>query len=872
MKKPATPRPPGWAHKLLTRITAPHLLEELEGDLEEMFRMRLRQHGYRKAQLFYLLDILLLVHPRLWRRKPSPYPKPVYTQKLYLDMLTHHLLLAYRSSLRYKSSFVVNLVGLSTGLACAMLIYLWVSDEMGIDKFHAKGDRLYQALLNRQLTDQVVTEHATPAPLAEALVHEMPQVAHAVATTAGIQMPLFTLTAGNKNVKAAGQFAGRDYFKMFSYPLVQGDENQVLRDKNAIVLSESLARKLFNTSQNIIGKAVVFQQEQTYLVSGVFADVPASSSDQFDFLLSFEVFKDLMGPGATNWGNTGPRTFVLLREGVDLQGFNAAIRGLIKAKDNAANTEVFLRPYRDKYLYDTYENGRLAGGRIAYVKLFSIIAFFILLIAASNFMNLSTAKASRRVKEIGIKKALGSGRGTLMGQFLGESLGMAFLSGLVALLLVVLLLPEFNQITGKRLVLRFDTRLIAGAVGITAFTGLLAGIYPAIYLSGFSPSAVLKGKLPQRPGEGWVRQGLVVLQFALSVVFIVAVTVVYQQVQFIQSRNLGYSKDNLIYFGVEGSVKEKLEPFLSAVKNLPGVVNASSGAHSFLGQQSSTTGLEWEGKNPEDLTQFEVVQVNYDMLQTLGIGMSGGRAFSREFGTDSTRIIFNEAAIKAMGMKEPVGKTVRLWGEERQIVGVSKNFHFQSLHEAVKPLFFILAPGATWNVMVKMEVGKEKETLSRLGAFYREFNPGFVFDYQFLDTDYQALYAAEKRVSVLSKYFAGLAILISCLGLYGLAAFTAQRRRKEIGIRKVLGLNEMGIVYLLVGSFTRIVAVAIGIALPLSYLLTSRWLADFAYKIDLQWWYFVGAGGVVLLVSWLTVGFQAVKAALVNPVTTLKSE
>jgi ABC-type antimicrobial peptide transport system permease subunit len=260
------------------------------------------------------------------------------------------------------------------------------------------------------------------------------------------------------------------------------------------------------------------------------------------------------------------------------------------------------------------------------------------------------------------------------------------------------------------------------------------------------------------------------------------------------------------------------------------------------------------------------------MLQTLGIGISQGRAFSRDFGTDSTKIIFNEAAIKAMGIKEPVGKTIRLWGQERQIVGVSKNFHFQSLHEEVKPLFFILMPQATWNVMVKIEAGKEKQTLSRLREFYGQFNPGFVFDYQFLDTDYQALYAAEQRVAVLSKYFAGLAILISCLGLYGLAAFTAQRRRKEISIRKVLGLGEMGIVYLLVGGFTRVLAVAIGIALPVSYLLSSRWLADFAYKIDLQWWYFAGAGVLVLLISWLTVGFQAVKAALVNPVTTLKSE
>ncbi|WP_161888539.1 ABC transporter permease [Pontibacter russatus] len=784
-------------------------------------------------------------------------------------MFRHSLLLIYRNFKRFRSTFFINLLGLSTGLACTLLIYLWVSDEVSMDKFHEKDGQLFQVMTNHDNSGGIVTWEVGPGLLAEALAEELPEVAYAVSSS-GIP-DKFTISAEENHINAAGQFVGEDFFNIFSYRLIQGNKSQVLADKNAIVLSESLAQKLFGTTQNVVGRTLewqILQFRKPVVVTGVFKDVPPASSEQFDFLVSFEEFKDMLGSGL-HWDNHNAKAYLLLQEGTDAGQFNRKITGFIKSKLPASNVTVFIRPYSDKYLYGTYENGVQAGGRIAYVKLFSLIAVFILVIACINFMNLSTAKASRRIKEVGIKKAMGASRESLVLQYMGESMLMAFASLILALVLAELSLATFNQITGKQLVLSFDTHFVLAALGITLITGLLAGSYPALYLSGFKPATVLRGKLDSLGGELWARKGLVVFQFTLSIILIVAVLVIYKQIEYVQTKNLGYNKDNIVYFNAEGSVQEKLETFLSEVRKVPGVVNASSGG-SIITDVGSTIGLSWPGKNPEEDVAFQVLSVNYDMIETLGIQVKAGRAFSRKFATDTARIIVNDAAVKAMGMQDPVGKAVNLWGEDKKIVGVVKDFHFQSLHEHVKPLLFRLESDKAMKVMAKIEAGKEKETLDQLQQLYKAYNPGFVLDYRFLNEDYQQLYAAERRVAVLSRYFAGLAILISCLGLFGLAAFTAERRLKEIGVRKVLGASEFNIVYLLSSDFTKLVLASILAALPLSFLLVKYWLDNFAYRIDLEAWYFISAGLAALLIAWFTVGMQAIKAARINTVQCLK--
>lgn len=789
-------------------------------------------------------------------------------------MFRYNLILIYRNFKRFKSSFFINLIGLATGIASVLMIYLWVNDELHIDKFHENDEQLFQVMENRVNANGILTSQTNSGPMGKALKEDMPEVAYSASVVPSGE---HILSSGEQDIKGTGQYAGEDYFKMFSYPLLQGNEAQVLIDKNGIVISRDLAFRLFGTSENAMGKAVEIDHDEQFMISGVFENIPSRSSVQFDFVLPYDKFTE-GNDWATSWGNTGPQTYLMLKDGADAVQFNAKIADYIKVKNNYSREEMhrtpFIAPYSERYLYGKYENGELVGGRIDYVKLFSVIAIFILAIACINFMNLSTAKASRRIKEVGVKKALGVNRRALIFQYLGESVAMGVLSLLVAVIIVLLLLPQFNHITGKQLTLHINLSLISSCLGIALFTGLIAGSYPAFYLSGFNPVRVLKGKLSNSAGELWTRKGLVVFQFAISIIMIVSVLVVYRQIQFVQSENLGYNKENLIYFSREGKAWEEgnLETFLSEVKNIPGIANASSITHNMQGHNSGTSGIQWPGRDPNDKTEFENIAVNYGMIETLGVQVKEGRTFSRNFSSDSSAIIFNEAAIAFMGLSNPVGKTVELWDQKVHIIGVVKNFHFESLHEKVKPLFFRLDPGDTYLLMARIKVGMEKEALAGLDQLYQDFNPGFPFDYQFLDEQYQALYTAEARVATLSGYFAGIAILISCLGLFGLAAFTAERRQKEIGIRKVLGASVNSIMVLFSKDFILLVLIAILLATPIAWYLTGRWLQNFAYHINMQWWIFPLAGLLAVTIALVAVGFQSMKAALVNPVKSLRSE
>jgi putative ABC transport system permease protein len=785
-------------------------------------------------------------------------------------MLKHNILLAFRNFKRSKGTFFINLIGLSTGLTCTLLIYLWANDELQKDNFFEKEDQLFQVMENRVQAQGIWTAQSTSGVMAESLVKDMPEVQYAAHTT---WVSEATLSVEEKDVSAKGNFVGVDFFNIFSYEMKQGDRNKVLSDKNSIVISEPLALKLFNTTENVLGKSIVHQHDQEYIISGIMK-VPSNSSLQFDFVLSFEKYKDIVGIDNFHWGSTHPFGYVLLKPGTNVDDFNKKIADYVKVKTNNEVTHrtLFVSPYSKTYLYNKYENGVQAGGRITYVKMFSLIAVFILLIACINFMNLSTAKASRRLKEIGIKKAIGAQRKTLIVQYLGESLLLTFASLVIALMLVQLFLPQFNVITDKQLGLNFKPEMLVSFFGIVVFTGVVSGSYPALYLSHFNPAVVLKGKISSGVGELLARKGLVVFQFTVSVIFIVSVLVIYRQIEFVQSKSLGYNKDNLIYFGMQGKLRESRETFLEEIKKVPGVISASSIAHGMTGHNSGTYRLEWPGKNPEDKTEFEHAAVDYGMIETLDVEMIGGRTFSKDFGSDSSAIIFNEAAIKFMGLEDPLGKTIKLWGEERQIIGIVKDFHFESLHKKVGPFFFRLEPNSTYLFMARIAGGKEKETLEQLGNVFQKFNPDFLFDFKFLDEQYRAQYASEERISILSGYFAGLAILISCLGLLGLAAFSAERRLKEIGIRKALGASVSGIVFLLTSDFTKVVFVAIVIALPVSYFLAAEWLEGFAFKIPLGPWYFLAAGIIALLIAGLTVGTQAVKAASINPSKCLRDE
>jgi len=856
--------PPKNALKFLRWFCREDYVEEIEGDLTEVFEKQYGQSS-RKARWNFTWSVLDYFRPEFIKSLRSNSINP-------FDMFRHNFLISLRNFKRHKSSFLINLTGLSTGLACSLFIYLWISDELNVDRFNDKDHQLFQVMQNFSRAAGITTGDYTQGPLAAALAQEMPEVEYATTVVPPYWFPnKGVISFGDAHLQASPQFVSRDYFNVFTCHVIQGNKNNVLPDKNSVVISEDLAIKLFHTTENIIGKTIQWNHQDltdNYSITGVFENLPANASAPFDLLFNFEAFQ-FKRPGMKEWGNNDPCTYLILRENTPIDGFSKKIAGFIKTKDPKAASTLFVRPFSDKYLHGNYENGLPSGGRIFYVRLLSIIGFFILVIACINFMNLSTAKATRRIKEVGVKKAIGAARTTLIWQYLSESALVSFLSLLLAVGIVFVLLPQFNTITGKTLFLNFDSTLVTGLGLVLLITSVLAGSYPALYLSSFNPAAVLKGKLNTSIGELFARQGLVVFQFAVSVILIVAVLVVYKQMEYIQNKNLGYKKENIITFEMEGQPLDKLETFHSEIKKIPGVINAGTYYHNLTGDHGSIE-LSWEGKTPDQHMDFANLEVGYDFIETMDIEFKEGHSFSKEIKPES-QIVLNEAAIDVMGLKNPIGKTIRFWGYERQIVGVTRNFNFESLHEAVKPCFFQVYP-VMFNFVVKIQGGTEQRTIQQIHQLHNTYASGYPFDYKFLDENYRNLYVSEQRVSVLSRYFAGIAILISCLGLFGLAAFTAEKRLKEIGIRKVLGSSELGIVYLLSGDFTKTVIVSIVIALPVSYFMTKHWLDSFAFRVDLEWWYFIGAGLGALIIAWITVGMHTVKAARVNPTQCLKVE
>ncbi|AXY73060.1 ABC transporter permease [Paraflavitalea soli] len=793
-------------------------------------------------------------------------------------MLKNHFLLVWRNLVKDRQFALLNLLGLASGLACALMIWLWVQDEMQIDKVHEKDSQLYQVMQNVPHDQGIETAEYTQGPLANALASEIPEIQYAATV---IPASWFSsrgiVTAGEVRLKAREQFVSKDYFNMFSCRFIEGDKNKLAADKHFIAISDELAMKLFHSTTHIAGKTIEWDQGDfngSYTIAGVFEKNSALVSDKFDILFNFDLFVEKR-TGMLSWDNNDPRTYLLLKEGTNIARFNDKIKDFIKTKDAKSGHSLFVRRYSDRYLYGQYTNGIQSGGRIAYVKLFGAIAIFILLIACINFMNLSTARASRRIKEVGIKKVVGASRTNLILQYLGESVMMSFLSLLLGLGLIRLLLPAFNELTGKELVLAFHVNIVLTFIGIALLTGLIAGCYPALYISGFRPVAVLKGKLKTSVGELWVRKGMVTFQFALSVMAIAGVLVITRQIGLIQSKDLGYSRDNIIDFSIpmgdpDSASMSRVSSFINELKNIPGVVNVASYYHNLTGDHGSIGGFQWPGKDPGNKIDFANLEVGYGFLETMGIQIVAGHNFSTN-GNAANEIIFNENAIRKMGLKDPIGKTVRFWNRDRVIVGIAKDFNFESLYESVKPCFFQMYP-AMPNVIVKIKAGSEKQTIARVQDIYTRFNKGLSFDYRFLDEAYQALYVAENRVATLSKYFAGLAILISCLGLFGLAAFTAQRRQKEIGIRKVVGASASGIVLMLSKDYVKLIGVAALIGLPLIGWAMEQWLQDFAFRIRISADIFLIAALSVLVITLLTIGFQSVKAALVNPVKSLRAE
>ncbi|MRG46291.1 FtsX-like permease family protein [Chitinophaga sp. SYP-B3965] len=786
-------------------------------------------------------------------------------------MLRNYIKIAWRNLWNNKVFGIINIAGLTFGLTCCMFILLWVANESSYNRYHEKLPNIYQVYQHQYYSNnEILTVTATPGPLADQLKAEIPDIQKAAALS-WVSEKL--LAVGEHGYKSKGQYANVDVFSVFTFPFVDGDPTKALRGPNDIVLTEKLARNLFGDSK-AVGKSVRLDNKEDYMVVGVMKDLPENSSLKFEWLLPMERCVQ-ENPFLKNWGGNAPRTYVLVDPKSNIDKVNAKVKGIIQRNQKESQAVVFLYPYKDVYLEGRFDKGVLDGGRIEYVRLFIIIAIFVLLIACINFMNLSTARAIQRSKEVGVRKSIGAGKGALISQFLGESFALVFIATALSLLLVWTLLPSFEKLVNITLsVPLFTWYNMLALLALALFTGFIAGSYPAFYLSSLNAVTTLKGGILRlRSSAIWLRKGLVVFQFVVSTVLIVAAFLIYQQINFIKNRNLGLNKDQVVWFFNEGSMVDDLRSFRTALLNMPGVEAVSDADQLPIQVGSNFSGVGWKGKSPNEDILFDNLLAGYDFQKTMQLEMVEGRTFSPEFATDTNGIVINETAAKVMSLKPPyVGQALTVDDTQLPIIGVTKDFSSNHLQKKVAPMVIRYRSKSNKFILVRIKPEQMETALSSIDKVYKQFNPQYPFEIKYLDASFADMYKSEQVIGRLSAAFTALAIFIACLGLFGLATFTAQQRTKEIGIRKVLGASIMQILTLLSKEFLRLVLIAVGIALPLAAYFMDGWLNKFAYHVNISWWVYVVTGLLAIVLAMLTVSYQSIRTARMNPVKSLRSE
>lgn len=785
-------------------------------------------------------------------------------------MLKNYLIISFRYLKRHKGYSFINISGLAIGMSCAILILLWVQDELSFDSFNRNAHNIYRVVENQHYAgDKLVPVAVTPGPLAQSLKDNYPEIINSTR----YDKEHVTIRYKNKMFDENVAFVDSSFFDMFTYPVSKGEPYNELNRFNCIVMTSDVAKKYFG-DEDPIGKTLTVNDSLDFDVTGIMNETPTNSHLHFDLILPFEILEKL-GRDLKTWGNNSYYTYVQLQSKIDVSEVEKKIKDVVKVYNEGSTTDLYLQPLLKIHLYSSGKFVSDIGGlgNVAYVNIFFLIAFIVLFIACMNFMNLSTARAAERAKEVGMRKVIGAGRWQIVRQFYTESVLFALISLVFALLISAAMLHSFNNLSGKEIsFISLGSKTLIGFVILTLFTGLLAGSYPSIYLSSFLPVKVLKSDTAGLAKSSLFRKVLVVTQFSLSSILIIGTTVISNQLDYMRKENIGFDRQHVISFGIDGAIRNNLETIKIELKQDPRIISVAASDENPIFVVNSTSSLYWEGKEEKDLTLFHFMFSDQDFADTLKMEIVEGRFFSRNYSDEHTSIVINEEAAKAIGMQKPVGKSITMWGLKLKIIGVIKNFNFKSLETKIGPMVILNDKNFLRMMCARIKGDDLQETIEYIKDTYKKFSPYAPFNYHFLDDDFELLYRSENRMQAIFKYFAILAIIISCFGLFGLASQITEKRTKEIGIRKLLGANIFDLAFMLSSEFTKWILISNLIAWPVGYYVMNKWLQAYAYRVGISAWIFPLTGLLVLFVALLTVLNQTIRAATADPIKSLNYE
>jgi putative ABC transport system permease protein len=788
-------------------------------------------------------------------------------------MLKNFFSIAFRNLLKNKAFSIINISGLSIGMAASVLIFMVIAYQKSFDQFHEKKERIYEAWNKATFSGTLNCWNTTPKVLARAMEKDIPEVECA----ARVNWPsTYLFSLGEKRIKAKGNIVDTTFLKIFSFPMKQGDPLTALNNIYSIVVTEIFAKKLFGT-EDVMGKILKIDNKDNFTITGVLKELPTNTRFSFEYLLPWS-YLTKTGGDDTHWGNNSTRTYALLKPNVSLESANEKMK-IIKGRydeKEGKNWQMFLYPVDRWRLYSRFKDGVEDGGMVDTLRIFGIIAVFLLLIACINFMNLSTARSEKRAKEVGIRKVVGARRYSLISHFIGESVLLATLAGMIALGLIYFFLPSFNKLINEKMILNLnDATFWFKGIAFILFTGILAGSYPAFFMSAFNPSAVLKGTFKAVNALITPRKLLVVLQFTFAIILIICTSIVKQQLDHAKNRDSGYEREKLVYSFMEGEMGKNYNLIRNDLLSSGVASSVSKTSAPITEGWSDSWGYKWEGMDPKDeKMDFDRFNVDQDIVKTAGLTLIDGRDFNlKEFQTDSFGMIINESALKIFKFKNPIGQLIKDGQETYHVIGVIKDFILQSPYQPIRPM--LISGASNWFSIIHYKLNKDHtvaDNLKQAGAIFTKYNPEYPFEYQFVDEEYNQKFRTEQRMGTMSSLFAGLTIFISCLGLFGLATYMAENRIKEIGVRKVLGASVTSITSLLSKDFLKLVMYSFIVACPVAWWLMHKWLLQYPYRIDVQWKVFVFAGLLSLMIALFTISYQSIKAAMANPVRSLRTE